>query len=45
MKKIEYKAPEMEVVKLNYQASLLSMSDGEGSSAGDYGGDGSDVPN
>ena len=27
MKKIEYKAPEMEVIKLKYQTALLSASD------------------
>ena len=33
MKKIEYKAPEMEVIMLKAQAALLQMSGGEGSSA------------
>ena len=32
MKKIEYKAPEMEVVKLAYNTALLSASDGSSSS-------------
>ncbi len=33
MKKIEYKAPEMEVVKLKVQQALLITSDGSGSTA------------
>ena len=33
MKKIEYKAPEMEVIMLKAQSTLLSTSGGEGSSA------------
>ena len=28
MKKIEYKAPEMEVLEMKYQTTLLSMSNG-----------------
>ena len=28
MKKIEYMAPEMEIVKMKYQTNLLSMSEG-----------------
>ena len=31
MKKIEYKAPEMEVIKLKAQAALLQMSGGDSS--------------
>ena len=33
MKKIEYKAPEMEIVKLKNQIALLSASGGEGEQA------------
>jgi hypothetical protein len=29
MKKIEYKAPEMEIIKLKAQAALLQMSSGD----------------
>ena len=29
MKKIEYKAPEMEVIKLKVQSALLQMSSGD----------------
>lgn len=34
MKKIEYKAPEMEVIKLKYQQPLLSASQDEGDAPG-----------
>lgn len=46
MKKIEYKAPEMEVVKLNMQSNVLSMivvSNGGGTIISDEPGDGSDA--
>ncbi len=44
MKKIEYKAPAMEIIKLNVQRTVLSVVSGAGSTAG-FGGDGDDVPN
>ena len=34
MKKIEYIAPEMEVVKMKFNTTLLAGSDGGGSSSG-----------
>ena len=34
MKKIEYQAPEMEVVEMKYNTTLLAGSDGGGSSSG-----------
>lgn len=34
MKKIEYQAPEMEVVEMKYNTVLLAGSDGGGSSSG-----------
>ena len=47
MKKIEYKAPEMEVIKLNMQSNVLSMivvSNGSGGGGMiDEPGDGSDA--
>ena len=46
MKKIEYKAPEMEVVKLNMQSNVLSMivvSNGGSTIISDEPGDGSDA--
>ena len=46
MKKIEYKAPEMEVIKLNMQSNVLSMivvSTGGGPTIDDEPGDGSDA--
>lgn len=46
MKKIEYKAPEMEVIKLNMQSNVLSMivvSNGGGGGMTDEPGDGSDA--
>ena len=45
MKKKEYLAPEVEVVKLQQQMALLAGSDGDGSTADEWGGDGTDVPN
>ena len=46
MKKIEYKAPEMEVIKLNMQSNVLAMivvSNGGGAGVSDEPGDGSDA--
>ena len=45
MKKIEYKAPELELIILKNQMSLLAGSDGDGSTADEWGGDGTNVPN
>ena len=44
MKKIEYKAPEMEVIKLNLQGNLMQMivSSGEGQQIGGEGGEDSE---
>ena len=44
MKKIEYKAPSMEIIKLNVQRTVLTVVSGAGSTAG-YGGTGDDIPN
>ena len=35
MKKIEYQAPEMEVIKLNIEAPLLTFSDGTAEQGGE----------
>ncbi len=40
MKKMEYTTPELQVIKMKAQASLLALSDGEG--APGFGGEGND---